>query len=278
MKVSKGNFKKLSYLLNLQILRDLKITIGSAVGIMLLNIAYFSYSLSDELKIYLEKTENIGAIQMFSPMEPFSSFVSRINGRILTLLILGCFCLYCWYLWLGEFKGENKSAYTLLTLPLPKKFIIIYKFLSACFYYFSLVFFQIVALLINYIIFNIMVPTDAIVKESLITILSSSISNFYGLIPVSFVNLITNGLFFIAMIILTFLFAILERSFGVKGGILGVILGCSFLFLVLIFPGKMDFYMFERFIWFVFISILYNLFGLFYSKYLLEKKFMCKED
>ncbi|HII4429051.1 TPA: hypothetical protein ACY4RO_001427 [Clostridium perfringens] len=272
MKVSKGNFKKLSYLLNLQILRDLKITIGSAVGIMLLNIAYFSYSLSDELKIYLEKTENIGAIQMFSPMEPFSSFVSRINGRILTLLILGCFCLYCWYLWLGEFKGENKSAYTLLTLPLPKKFIIIYKFLSACFYYFSLVFFQIVALLINYIIFNIMVPTDAIVKETLITILSSSISNFYGLIPVSFVNLITNGLFFIAMIILTFLFAILERSFGVKGGILGVILGCSFLFLVLIFPGKMDFYMFERFIWFVFISILYNLFGLFYSKYLLEKK------
>lgn len=272
MKVSKGNFKKLSYLLNLQILRDLKITIGSAVGIMLLNIAYFSYSLSDELKIYLEKTENIGAIQMFSPMEPFSSFVSRINGRILTLLILGCFCLYCWYLWLGEFKGENKSAYTLLTLPLPKKFIIIYKFLSACFYYFSLVFFQIVALLINYIIFNIMVPTDAIVKESLITILSSSISNFYGLIPVSFVNLITNGLFFIAMILLTFLFAILERSFGVKGGILGVILGCSFLFLVLIFPGKMDFYMFERFIWFVFISILYNLFGLFYSKYLLEKK------
>ncbi|MDC4250279.1 hypothetical protein M3X99_04515 [Clostridium perfringens] len=272
MKVSKGNFKKLSYLLNLQILRDLKITIGSAVGIMLLNIAYFSYSLSDELKIYLEKTENIGAIQMFSPMEPFSSFVSRINGRILTLLILGCFCLYCWYLWLGEFKGENKSAYTLLTLPLPKKFIIIYKFLSACFYYFSLVFFQIVALLINYIIFNIMVPTDAIVKESLITILSSSISSFYGLIPVSFINLITNGLFFIAMIILTFLFAILERSFGVKGGILGVILGCSFLFLVLIFPGKMDFYMFERFIWFVSISILYNLFGWFYSKYLLEKK------
>ncbi|XZL81299.1 hypothetical protein ACSXAZ_09310 [Clostridium perfringens] len=272
MKVSKGNFKKLSYLLNLQILRDLKITIGSAVGIMLLNIAYFSYSLSDELKIYLEKTENIGTIQMFSPMEPFSSFVSRINGRILTLLILGCFCLYCWYLWLGEFKGENKSAYTLLTLPFPKKFIIIYKFLSACFYYFSLVFFQIVALLINYIIFNIMVPTDAIVKESLITILSSSISSFYGLIPVSFVNLITNCLFFIAMIILTFLFAILERSFGVKGGILGVILGCSFLFLVLIFPGKMDFYMFERFIWFVFISILYNLFGWFYSKYLLEKK------
>ena len=57
--MSKGNFKKLSYLLNLQILRDLKITIGSAAGIMLLNIAYFSYSLSDELKIYLEKTENI---------------------------------------------------------------------------------------------------------------------------------------------------------------------------------------------------------------------------
>ncbi|MDK0903887.1 hypothetical protein QTI81_03050 [Clostridium perfringens] len=272
MKVSKGNFKKLSYLLNLQILRDLKITIGSAVGIMLLNIAYFSYSLSDELKIYLEKTENIGAIQMFSPIGSFSSFSNRGKGMLLTLLILVCFCLYCWYLWLGEFKGENKSAYTLLTLPLPKKFIIIYKFLSACFYYFSLVFFQIVALLINYIIFNIMVPTDAIVKESLITILSSSISNFYGLIPVSFVNLITNGLFFIAMIILTFLFAILERSFGVKGGILGVILGCSFLFLVLIFPGKMDFYMFERFIWFVFISILYNLFGLFYSKYLLEKK------
>ncbi|MFH5825453.1 hypothetical protein ACHM2J_02655 [Clostridium perfringens] len=215
--MSKGNFKKLSYLLNLQILRDLKITIGSAVGIMLLNIAYFSYSLSDELKIYLEKTENIGAIQMFSPMEPFSSFVSRINGRILTLLILGCFCLYCWYLWLGEFKGENKSAYTLLTLPFPKKFIIIYKFLSACFYYLSLVFFQIVALLINYIIFNIMVPTDAIVKESLITILSSSISNFYGLIPVSFVNLITNGLFFYSNDNIDFFICNIREKFWSKG-------------------------------------------------------------
>ncbi len=51
-----------------------------------------------------------------------------------------------------------------------------------------------------------MVPTDAIVKESLITILSSSISNFYGLIPVSFVNLITHGLFFIAMILLIFFY------------------------------------------------------------------------
>ena len=85
MKVSKGNFKKLSYLLNLQILRDLKITIGSAVGIMLLNIAYFSYSLSDELKIYLEKTENIGAIQMFSPIGSFSSFSNRGKGMLLTL-------------------------------------------------------------------------------------------------------------------------------------------------------------------------------------------------
>ncbi len=70
---------------------------------------------------------------MFSPIGSFSSFSNRGKGMLLTLLILGCFCLYCWYLWLGEFKGENKSAYTLLTLPLPKKFIIIYKFLAKMF-------------------------------------------------------------------------------------------------------------------------------------------------
>ncbi len=123
-----------------------------------------------------------------------------------------------------------------------------------------------------------MVPTDAIVKESLITILSSSISSFYGLIPVSFVNLITNGYFFYSNDNINFLFAILERSFGVKGGILGVILGCSFLFLVLIFRER----------WIFICSK--DLFGLFsYQSYIicsdgfilsiyLKKRFMCKED
>lgn len=270
--MSKGNFKKLNYLLNLQILRDLKITLGSAIGIMVLNITYFIYNLSDELRIYLERTENIGAIQMFDSIGSFSNFSTRGYTRILLLLILGCFCLYCWYLWLGEFKGENKSSYTLLTLPLPKKFMILYKFLAACFYYLSLVFFQGVALFTNYIIFNIMIPADAIVKESLSSMIINSINYFYGLVPISWTNLVTHGLFFIALILVVFLFAILERSFGIKGGILGLIVGCSFIFIVAIFPSMMNFYAFERSIWFVLISILYILIGWFYTKYLLENK------
>lgn len=271
--MNKSNFKKFGYLLNLQILRDLKITVGSAIAIMALNIAYFSYNLNSELQPYLEKTDNLGAIQMFDKFGSFSNFNSGYTvDRMLVLLILGCFCLYCWYLWLGEFKGENKSAYTLLTLPLPKKFMILYKFLAACFYYISLIFFQIVGLFINYFIFKIMVPADAIGEERLLTIIISSMSKFYGLIPLNWADVITKGLFFIALILLAFLFAILERSFGIKGGVLGFIFGCSFIFCIAFLPGMMNFYAFERSIWSALISIIYILIGWFSSKYLLENK------
>lgn len=271
--MNKSNFKKFGYLLNLQILRDLKITVGSAIAIMALNIAYFSYHLNSELQPYLERTDNLGAIQMFDKFGSFSNFNSGyIVDRMLVLLILGCFCLYCWYLWLGEFKGENKSAYTLLTLPLPKKFMILYKFLAACFYYISLIFFQIVGLFMNYFIFKTMVPADAIGEERLLTIIISSMSKFYGLIPLNWADVITKGLFFIALILLAFLFAILERSFGIKGGVLGFIFGCSFIFCIIFLPGMMNFYAFERSIWSVVTSIIYILIGWFSSKYLLENK------
>lgn len=271
--MNKSNLKKFGYLLNLQISRDLKITIGSAIAIMVLNIAYFSYSLNSELQPYLEKTNNLGAVQMFDKFRRFSSLNSSYTvDRMVLFLILGCFCLYCWYLWLGEFKGENKSAYTLLTLPLPKKFMILYKFLAACFYYISLIFFQILGVFINYFIFKTMVPEDAIVKEGLLTIIISSIGKFDGFIPLNWADIITKGLFFIALILLAFLFAILERSFGIKGGVLGFIFGCSFIFCIAFLPGMMNFYAFERSIWSALISIVYILVGWFSSKYLLENK------
>ncbi|MDZ4991800.1 hypothetical protein GNF80_02290 [Clostridium perfringens] len=271
--MNKGNFKKTRYLLNLQISRDLKITLSTAIGIMLLNVVYFVYRLSDDLEFYIEKTNNIPAVQMFDKFNSFSSFYSTgIASRMLVILIVGCFCLYCWYLWLGEFKGENKSSYTLLTLPIPKKFIIIYKFLSACFFYLSLVFFQIMAMFLNYFIFNVMVPVDSIVKESFLSVIINSISELYCLVPTDLVNLVTHSLFFVGLILIAFLFAILERSFGIKGGILGFLIGCSFIFMILMFPGIMEFYVFEKIIWFILISILYILIGWFFSKYLLEKK------
>lgn len=271
--MNKSNLKKFGYLLNLQILRDLKITIGSAIAIMVLNIAYFSYNLNIELEPYLEKSDNMGAIQMFEKFRSFSNLSFGYTAdRMLMFLILGCFCLYCWYLWFGEFKGENKSSYTLLTLPLPKKFMILYKFLAACFYYVALVFFQIAGMFINYFVFKTMVPVDAIVKESTSAIIINSMGKFYGLIPLNWADVITKVGFFIALILLAFLFAILERSFGIKGGVLGFIFGCSFIFFIEFLPGIMNFYAFERTIWSALISIIYALIGWFSSKYLLENK------
>lgn len=268
----KKSFNKFSYLLNLQILRDLKITLGSALGIMLLSVGYFTYNLSYEVKYYLERTENVGAIQLFSPFDSFSNFFNRTNSRLLILLLLTCFCIYCIYLWVGEFRGENKSGYTLLTLPIKRISIISYKFLAAAFYYLALVFFQILALFINYLVFNSIVPKDGIIKESFATIIANTINTFYGIIPITLSNILTQILFFIAMVVLSFLFALLGRSYGVKGGILGLFLGISFLFVTILLPIYLSFYTFEKFIWFVLVSILYNLIAFLWCKYLLEKK------
>ena len=50
----KSNLKRFSYLLNSQIIRDFKITLGTAIGLMFLNIFWFIHVLNGFLEGYLE--------------------------------------------------------------------------------------------------------------------------------------------------------------------------------------------------------------------------------
>lgn len=140
----KSNLKRFSYLLNSQIIRDFKITLGTAIGLMFLNIFWFIHVLNGFLEGYLENLKYQKEI-LNGGVNTFTSFNINHNRMSISfiLLLLLCFCLYCCYLWFGEFWGENKTSYTLLNLPISQKFIILYKLLAAFFFYIALVFFQI---------------------------------------------------------------------------------------------------------------------------------------
>ena len=80
----KSNLKRFSYLLNSQIIRDFKITLGTAR--YLENLKYQKEILN-------------GGVNTFTS---FNINHNRMSISFILLLLL-CFCLYCCYLWFGEF-------------------------------------------------------------------------------------------------------------------------------------------------------------------------------
>lgn len=54
----KSNLKRFSYLLNSQIIRDFKITLGTAIGLMILNIFWFIHVLNGFLEGYFENLKD----------------------------------------------------------------------------------------------------------------------------------------------------------------------------------------------------------------------------
>lgn len=271
--MEKSNLKRFSYLLNSQIIRDFKITLGISIGLMILNIIWFTHVLNGYLDGYLEKLKYSKEIYN-GGANTFTSFNIDHNRMAIffILILLICFCLYCCYLWFGEFWGENKSAYTLLNLPISEKLIILYKLLAAFFFYISLVFFQIVGVIIEYFIFNAKFPKEFLKYESFKELIIFSKFNFRYIIPDDYLNVIWLIISLMALGLVIFLFSLLTRSFGIKGGILGVIIGCSLIFVYYILPSIMKLYSVERFFWMIGISVVYIIIGWFGSNYLLKNK------
>lgn len=269
----KSDFKRFSYLLNFQIIRDLKITLGIAIGLMMLNIIWFIYNLNWYLEGFLKKIENSTEI-LHGGLNKFSSFNISHNRMAIffILILLICFCLYCCYLWFGEFWGENKSAYTLLNLPISQKLIVLYKVLAAIFFYMSLVFFQMVAVIIEYFIFNVKFPKEFLKHETIKELIICSKINFGYIIPDNYLNIIWLIVSILALILVAFLFSLLIRSFGIKGGILGAIIGCSLIFIYYVLPSIIKLYSVERFFWMIGTSMVYIIIGWFGSNYLLKNK------
>ncbi|EHK2326431.1 hypothetical protein KCK52_000217 [Clostridium perfringens] len=269
----KSNLKRFSYLLNSQIIRDFKITLGTAIGLMILNIFWFIHVFNGFLEGYLENLKYQKEI-LNGGVNTFTSFKINNNGMSISfiLLLLLCFCLYCCYLWFSEFWGENKTSYTLLNLPISQKFIILYKLLAAFFFYIALVFFQILAIVIEYFIFNARFPKEFLKYESFKELIIYSKFSFSYIIPDYYLNIIWLIISLIALVLVIFLFSLLTRSFGIKGGILGAIIGCSLIFVYYILPSIMQLYSVERFFWMIGISIVYIIIGWFGSNYLLKNK------
>ena len=96
--------------------------------------------------------------------------------------------------------------------------------------------------------------------------------SFSYIIPDYYLNIIWLIISLIALVLVIFLFSLLTRSFGIKGGILGAIIGCSLIFVYYILPSIMQLYSVERFFWMIGISIVYIIIGWFGSNYLLKNK------
>lgn len=270
--MEKSSVKKFFYLLNSQIIRDFKITLGTSILLMGINIIWFTYEVNKYINDgYLNKLVENSKDGMF--VEFIEFYVNNLGTQMLiNLAFLMCICLYCCYLWFGEFLGENKSAYTLLNLPISEKFIVLYKFLAAIFFYVSLVFFSLIGTLVNKFIFYAVFPKEVVLKESLREFIIGTEYIFRHILPSDYLYGILGLLSIFALILVVFLFSLLERSFGILGGILGVLIGGALIFIYVILPSILRLYESERFFWMIGTSIVYILLGWFGSTYLLKNK------
>lgn len=186
-------------------------------------IAYvvLPYNFMRQIKEYtVANTDSVLQIQEHFSKFSFYNVVDSI--WIIAPIFVGITAIlfYSIFTWYREWFGKNTFAYRLLLLPVARMNIFFSKLITVFISIFTLLATQMVSIAIGYPIISLIVDSNFLDQTSLIEILRHSA--FVFLFPMNvWYFLAINGT---GLVILLGLFSVIlmERSFGVKGIILGV--------------------------------------------------------
>ena len=214
--------------------------------------------------------ENMGSISMLN-ITRTSLFNAPIALGITALL------LYCLLIWYRDWFGKNTFIYRLLMLPVNRMSLFFSKLTVIFTAVLGLIGTQIALLLLENKLLTMLVPAIYRADMSLFEIINfSEILNI--LIPTTFINfLLSYGIGLLAVILL-FTLILMERSFHIKGAVLGILYAVFSGFLLAL-PSilqvelkKIIFYPSELFLITTTIGILLIFLSIGISHYLLNKK------
>lgn len=141
---------------------------------------------------------------------------------------------YSIFTWYREWFGKNTFAYRLLLLPVARMNIFFSKLITVFIGIFALIATQMVSLAIGFPIVSMIVDSNFLADVSLIEAIHMNLTYHY-ILPLNFwMFLAINGIGLVLLILL-FTFILMERSFGLKGIILGIFYTALSL-LVILFP------------------------------------------
>lgn len=235
MKKTIDNVLKLT---NFELQRMSKFLFG-LMGITLISnlIAYFYVPFRFMSRINKFMSENSASVEEALEIFGTFSFADMIHSFwIVGPIALGIagMLFYSVFTWYREWFGKNTFVYRLMMLPIERINIFFSKLITIFIGIFGLLSTQMVSLAIGYPIISMIIDSDFYNNLSLMEAVHTNMS-FHYLFPINIKMFLTvNGIGLIFLLVL-FTIILMERSFGIKGILMGIFYGGVALALI-IFP------------------------------------------
>lgn len=266
--------RKFMKLVDIEINRVFKIFLPTLLVYMVLGIGNSIIMANNTMTAIKDKAKIAGIpLEKYlkSPQYGRCSIKSILDGNMIIkfgiVIIIVAVIIYSLIIWYREWFGNNKTIYTLLMIPLNRGKMYIAKFLTIAIMLLSSISAFILTLTGFYMINKKMIPKDAIETYFLKDIIGNS-----GQFSKVFSNKMLFLIAVLAVISLIFLFCILERSFRLKGLILGLILvGIVLASTIFIITQKNLYYIEKK--WLIMCIYSISIIGsIIYCNYLLKNK------
>lgn len=269
------NKNKFIYLFVNEISRSFKIIVAMLsvffaghIGLVLKQI----YSQKRYIKEYIADGQTIATYIAEHGEITFTNTLNQITQLLIMWMFFGILVIlvYSIIIWTREWYGSNKTIYTLMTIPVSRHSIILSKFLTVLLIGTTYISTQLAALFIDNIlmkaIFGSTVFKAAPVFKSFF---NSSMCNFFpkGLIIFIFLLLIL-----IVVVMLIFNTIMLQRSYKLKGLILGALMIICTGFLYIAMPGYLKLFVMETIIYEIGLSLVLIVLNYLCIYYLLNNK------
>lgn len=279
MKKSIDNILKL---INFELERISKFLFG-LMGITLISnlIAYFYVPFRFMSRINKFMSENSASVEEALEIFGTFSFADMIHSFwIIGPIALGIagMLFYSVFTWYREWFGKNTFVYRLMMLPIERMNIFFSKLITIFIGIFALLSTQMVSLAVGYPIVSMIINSDFFHNLSLMEAIHMNMS-FHYLFPINIRMFLTvNGIGLIFLLIL-FTIILMERSFGIKGILIGIFYGGIALSLI-IFPVFIPNFLKNYYILYnselilieILLFIVVGLVSIFISRYLINNK------
>ena len=270
------NNNKFSYLLNNEVLRGFKLLLP-LYGLLLLSYLIKIIRSIFEMENRFQNTlSNGGTVESFlmnfngQKIQLSHAFMSFDIIVFIMFAGIGITIIYTAFMWYREWFGNNKTIYMLMTLPVSRTKIIISKLISALIFFYTFICFEIIGLFITKFSFDHILSKEIMVKEPLFEMIKGSLIN--QIFKFGVLDNLLSFLFLVSVTLVVFSATFIERSYGKKGLLMGIVYGIMFIALYIIVPNVIYLFSFERMIYELSISIISIILNFFLSKYLLERK------
>lgn len=275
----KSNFNKFMVLFENDFYRSLKFMIPVMIIFVITHLTSTIISISSYNKTINHSLKTNGQLSEYDKYFSMNKLIAQNTIMQIMIISMVGVVLYTIVLWAREWSGAAKSSYTLLTLPVKRKYILTAKICTMIVYLSMNFILQLITLFIDNGLLKAMINKDNFINYDVLScimgiykIRSKAEGDYMSLLSLDPVSLCVNFLLALSFIILLGLLVLLYRSFKFKGAFLGLAILVLYTIGYIFIPRLLKFYYFEILYFRGYYPILLIILGFMWSVTLLNKK------